>query len=126
MKTLLLTVMMGVGATMMLSGCGKSAVACDDSDAKELVAQIANDKLKNWVSSSADYNTMNSEEKITTTEYLVTKIGAIRTESMDDKLEKTECAAQINVPDYNKIDITYKLSKTSDGQLYAEVSGLPQ
>jgi hypothetical protein len=124
MKTLLLTVMMGVGATMMLSGCGKSAVACDDSDAKELVAQIANDKLKNWVSSSADYHNMNSEEKISTTEYLMSKIGAIRTESMDDKLEKTECAAEINVPDYNKFDITYKLSKTSDGQLYAEVFGL--
>ena len=50
MKTLLFTVMMGVGATMMLSGCGKSAVACDDSEAKELVAQIANDSFKNWVS----------------------------------------------------------------------------
>lgn len=124
MKTLLFTVMMGVGATMMLSGCGKSAVACDDSEAKELVAQIANDSFKNWVSNLADYNNMNSEEKITTTEYLVTKIGAIRTESMDDKLEKTECAAQIDLPDYRKFDITYKLSKTSDGQLYAEVSGL--
>ena len=124
MKTLLFTVMMGVGATMMLSGCGKSAVACDDSEAKELVAQIANDSFKNWVSTLADYHNMNSEEKISTTEYLMSKIGAIRTESIDDKLEKTECAAQINVPDYKKFDITYKLSKTSDGQLYAEVSGL--
>jgi len=124
MKTLLLTVMMGVGATMMLSGCGKSAVACDDSEAKELVAQIANDSFKNWVSTLADYHNMNSEEKISTTEYLMSKIGAIRTESIDDKLEKTECAAQIDLPDYRKFDITYKLSKTSDGQLYAEVFGL--
>jgi formate-dependent phosphoribosylglycinamide formyltransferase (GAR transformylase) len=126
MKNLLLTVMMGVGATMMLSGCGKSAVACDDSDAKKLVAQIANDSLKSTVSLLVAYNNMNSEKKKTASDYLVTDIDAIRTESMDDKLEKTECAAQINVPNYKKFDITYKISKTSDGQLYAEVSGLQQ
>ena len=52
------------------------------------------------------------------------KLANIRTEKMDNELEKSECAAEISLNNGNKLPITYKLTKTSEGKLYAEVFGL--
>lgn len=95
-----LTAVFAISVSVFLSGCGKNAPACDDSDSKELVLQILNKGVNN----------------------LFENVKNIRTESVDDKLLKTECAADIYIPSNDRnMPITYKLSITAEGELYAEV-----
>lgn len=136
MKNLVLTAVIGISATMMFSGCGKSAIECDDSDAQKTVMEIAEGAIKNQIAAmaglsysglkqSTDSNAQKAVEPIDKRyEELSPNLANIRTESMDDEFEKSECAAEISYTNGNKVDITYKLSKTSDGELYAEVFGL--
>lgn len=126
----------GVGATMMLSGCGKSAVECDDSDAQKTVMELAEGEIKNQIAAMArlsysglKQSTNADDQKTVETidkQYseAAPTLANIRTDSMNNELEKSECAAEISYNNGNKTNITYKLSKTSDGTLYAEVFGL--
>lgn len=136
MKKVVLMAIIGVGATMMLSGCGKSAVECDDSDAQKTVMELAEGEIKNQIAAMArlsysglKQSTNADDQKTVETidkQYseAAPTLANIRTDSMNNELEKSECAAEISYNNGNKTNITYKLSKTSDGTLYAEVFGL--
>lgn len=143
MKDVVIMAVIGIGATLMFSGCGKSAIECDNSDAKKLVMEIAESEIKNQLSRllingsiqwSETLIAISKEREITENDHkqeierIYSKAAPtlinIRTKNINDKLEKSECAAEINYANGNKIDITYNLSKTSDGKLYAEVFGL--
>ncbi|MCX7092022.1 MAG: hypothetical protein NTY50_01035 [Methylobacter sp.] len=141
MKNLILTVAVGISSSVFLSGCGKSAVACDDNDAKILVMQISEQEIKNILlkminpfSTYAEYAELaerggrQEQEQIDNVNKQYADadpvLSNIRTESLDDKLLKTECAADIKYENGKKTSINYELSVTSEGELYAEVSGL--
>lgn len=136
MKNVVLMAVIGIGATMMLSGCGKSAVECDNSDAQKTVVEIAEGEIKNQLAAMAglsysglkqrtDADAQKAAETIDKRyDELSPNLVNIRTESMNNELEQSECAAEISYNNGNKTDITYKLSKTSEGELYAEVFGL--
>lgn len=140
MKNVVLMTVISIGATMMISGCGKSAIECDDSDAQKTVMEIAEGEIKNqlvkmqnnfatyqaWQELSAEKPDVKQALEEIDKKYSEAnpQLVNIRTESKDDDLEKSECAAEITMANGNKVDITYKLSKTSDGDLYAEVFGL--
>lgn len=134
-----------VTIVLALSGCGKSAIKCDDSEAKNLVMEIAEVELKNqltrglspYISSYEQLKNLqstdavaieNKQKMIQTVEELykknAPKLVNIRVEKLDDSLEKSECSADIEFSNGKKGAITYKLSKTSENQLYAEVFGL--
>ncbi len=134
-------IILATTVALLMVGCGKEAPSCDDSDSKELVVQIAIDKYTkvlmpmiaqaNLPSDNVWSLMMESYKKIT--------IKNIRTDSSNDELEQSTCKAQIEKPGYTMplgdgktveqpgrvVDITYKLSKTSDGELFTEVYGLP-
>jgi len=141
MKKKVLTAIIVTGTMMILNGCGESAINCDDNEAQKIVMEIAKDEIKNqlvkirsrglgtyeiWQNLSDKEPEVKKAVEEIDNEYINMNpnLANIRTESMDDKLEKSECAAEIVAENGNKIDITYKLSKTSDGNLYAEVFGL--
>ena len=140
MKNLVLTAIIGISVSTMLSGCGKSAVECDNSDAKKTVMEITEGEIKNQlVKKQNDFATYQAWQELSAQKpELKTALEEIdkqyseanpqlvniRTESKDNDLQKSECAAEITFANGNKVDITYKLSKTSDGDLYAEVFGL--
>lgn len=143
MKNRVLMAIIGIGTTVMLSGCGKSAIECDNSDAKKLVMEIAEGEIKKQLHTllyngriqwSETIIALSKEREITENDYRQEieriykesspQLANIRIENINDKLEKSECAAEINYANGNKTDITYNLSKTSDGKLYAEVFGL--
>ena len=52
------------------------------------------------------------------------KLENIRTDELDDKILKSSCSAQIVYQNGYVVDITYKLSYTSENQLFAKVFGL--
>jgi hypothetical protein len=129
----------------MFTGCGKSAVKCDDSDAKALVMEITEGEFKNqltkrlnpyatyefWqkVDSSDDERTKQYKQQGVQTvdkQYtdMAPKLSNIRIDRIDDEIEKSECSADIEFANGKKAPITYILSKTSEGKLYAEVFGL--
>jgi Tfp pilus assembly protein PilP len=124
MKKILILSCVSAAIILFFNGCGKSAVECDTDDVKGLVMQIANDDFQKTVepmktinpSFAAEFSKQWSEQN--------PKLVNIRTNSKDDELEKSECAAQITMDNGNIKDITYTLSKTSEGELFAEVSGL--
>lgn len=136
MKNIVLIAIMCVGVTMMLSGCGKSAIECDDNDAQKTVMEIAEGEFKNQLATSSGFSyaglkEMSGDEFQKWVAFIDKSYSEaeptlvnIRTESMDNELEKSECAAEITYANGNKLDITYSLSKTTDGNLYAQVSGL--
>jgi len=156
-KNLLMT-MVSLGVVAIFSGCGDSAVECDDSDAKKLVMEITEDTTKKQIILKRLVTMDLTYSKILVVDPRVFDLGfqeikksfleknpeliesfdmvskeyadanpqliSIRTNAQDDKLKKTECAAQISLAYGNSIDITYDLSITSDGELYVEVGGL--
>lgn len=143
MKNVVLMAMISVGTIVMLSGCGKSAIECDNGDAKKLVMEITESEIKNQLHALLNSGQMRWSEtlmalsktkEITDDDYTREteriykesnpQLANIRTENMNDKLEKSKCAAEISYANGNKVDITYNLSKTSDSKLYAEVFGL--
>lgn len=115
-----------VSAVMVLSfnGCGKSAVKCDSSDAKDLVMQIATEDYEKTVAPMRNINPTFADQMSKQWTEQHPKLINIRTNSKDDELEKSECAGQISFDSGNGKSITYTLSKTSEGKLFAEVSGL--
>lgn len=128
-----------------LGGCGKSAVKCNNDEAQKLVMDITNTELRNQIAIaksaykiglttyddliklSKDGNE-NAKKVLEEVDGILKtsspKLANIRTEKMDNELEKSECVADISFEDGNKHPITYKLQKTSEGKLYAEVFGL--
>ncbi len=135
MKNVVLMAMISVGATLVLSGCGKSAIECDNGDAKKLVMEITESEIKNQFALALGFSYAQLKQISKDTQAAAAIIDKryseaaptltnIRTESMDNKLEKSKCAAEISYTNGNKTDITYNLSKTNDSKLYAEVFGL--
>ena len=141
MKKKVLSAIIVTGTIMILTGCGESAVKCDDNEAQKIVMGISKDEIKNqlvkirsrglgtyaiWQELSDKEPGLKKAVEEIDKEYINMnpKLANIRTESIDDKFEKSECAAEIVAENGNKIDITYKLSKTSEGNLYAEVFGI--
>lgn len=145
MKKLIKITLCSSAMMLLLSGCGKSAVKCDDSEAKKLVLEIAKTEIKNQLTKgvslySSSYEQLknlkvtddemiqNKQKMIETveTEYktISPKLVNIRTNKLDDELEKSECAGDLESLNGNKGAITYKLSKTSEDKLYCEVFGL--
>ncbi len=143
-------VIIGLTASVFLSGCGKSAPACGDSDSKELVMQISEPKIKNalmgyvtnkhkqegdypnaygnyeWIVKHVnDENFKPYASAIEEVDNIFNDIALvnIRTELQNDKLLTTECAADMPLVNIN-LPITYKLSITSEGELYGVVYGL--
>lgn len=110
MKKLVLMVI-GVGTTLMLTGCN-SATACGDSDAQRTVLEIIEENPR---------PTPEVEGSVQEVSY---KLTNIRTEAIDDKLKKTECAAKVSDANGIGYDITYTISNTTDNEMYVEVSGL--
>lgn len=115
MKNKVLMGLIGISATIMLSGCGKSAIECDDSDAQKTIVEIIEGTLKEDLRLGIIFEETKKSNP---------KLSNIRTESVDNELEKSECAAELSYDNGLKLDITYTLSKTSEGKLYAEVFGL--
>lgn len=139
MRKRVIATIITTGTALMFSGCGENAVRCDDSDAQKTVMEITKEVSKNQLARmNTIYTYQELHEAAKKTPELNKIIGKIdndylkaqptliniRTEAMDDNLQKSECAADISLSDGNKIPIKYKLSKTSEGELYAEVFGL--
>ena len=122
-----------------------SAPDCNDSEVTDLVLQITEDTLKDSYArqSSAGKYTYNQiqlmsknnskikpilddiNKRITDVHYAVT---SIRTQSANDEIKKTECAASLAMTGEagkKSIPITYNAQYTdNDGQLYVNVFGL--
>lgn len=131
-----------IGAiSLMVTGCGKSAVSCDDREAKELVMEIAEPEIKNsllhlknmhgsyqiWqeLAEEGNVDAQNGLAEIDKQyQEASPKVINIRTISKDDELQLTECSADIGFANGNSFPIDYTLSVTSDNRLYAEVFGL--
>lgn len=111
MKKLVLAMVIGVGTTLILTGCN-SATECDDSDAQRTALEIIAENPR---------PTPEVEGSVQEPTY---KLNNIRTEAMDDKLKKTECAATVSDANGMEYDITYTISYTTDNEMYVEVSGL--
>lgn len=133
MKKLSLTVIIGVGAMLLLTGCGKETIKCDDEAGKDLVMQIVEEEVKDSLIGSREVltddnipylSTISTERADKKYKDLDYQLVQIRTESMDDKSQKTECAAKLRDANGKEYGITYSLSITSDDKLYAEVRGL--
>lgn len=117
-----LSVIVGLSVGMMLTGCGKSAVECGDSKAQKAVMEIIEQEFTGLFSRSPGVENAAEEYR-----QMNLQLANIRTESVDNELEKSECAADMNYAvhgDMRTRNITYKLSKTSEGELYVEVYGL--
>jgi len=134
MKNIVIMVVIGIGTALMLSGCGESAIKCDNGDAKKLVMEVAKNEIINQqygrfvtYQELKKQSAENPEAKRTleTIEKQYSEatptLTNIRTKNMDNKLGKSECAAEIHYSNGNKTDITYNLSRTSEGKLYTEV-----
>lgn len=131
----LLSVLIGIGATM-LSGCGKSAVKCDDSDAQKTVMEIVSEEIKNQFPGEGfeRYSIIKQsteeriQKRVAEVEEIYNQMSPtlinIRTDKMDDEMQQSECSADIKFSDGDTRQIQYKLSITSEDKLYAEVFGL--
>lgn len=139
MKNIVISCGLLVVVLLSFVGCGKSAVECDDSEATKLVMEItemeAKDQLVHRKNTLANYKFWKSQTENTDVQNAIkeidqqwveaeAKIIDIRTDDINNELEKTTCSASISYANGNKTDITYKLSKTSEGKLFAEVFGL--
>jgi len=117
-------------ALVGFGGCGKSATKCDNSDAKKLVYEIVEEETKRQLLGPY-YGVLDKEVQAQKRAEVDKKYQEanpqlinIRPESMDNELEKSECSADLEMSNGNKLPIKYKLSKTSEGKLYGEVFGL--
>lgn len=144
-KTMMIIV---AGTAFMLSGCGESAVKCDDPNAQKAVISLSEVQIKNLlgrmspdftmrqVFSVYNYQVMQQADKKLYPGFpaylkkvddmyreAAPALSNIRTEAVDDSLQKSQCAADVSFSDGSRIPITYKLSKTTDGKLYTEVFG---
>ena len=118
----ILSVIVGLSVGVMLTGCGKSAVECGDSKAQKAVMEIIEQEFTGLFSRSPGVENAAEEYR-----QMNLQLANIRTESVDNELEKSECTADMNYAvhgDMRTRNITYKLSKTSEGELYVEVYGL--
>ena len=118
----------GLMAVVALSGCGKNSMDCASNDARSLVAQIAeeNRPLQLFIRAA----TFNDDSPNDDTKSIYT-LNSIRMTAKDSTTGALTCAADLNLklsnvgkPNGADEDITYKLEKTSDNQLYATVYGL--
>lgn len=140
--------LIGCFATTIMSffaGCEKSAIKCDDADAKALVMEITQGEIKNQLTKSlnpylSSYEHLktaqsNDKEAMENKQQMIQRVDKqykdispklvnIRTNQLDDEMEKSMCEADIESLNGEKIAITYTLSKTSEDKLYAEVFGL--
>jgi len=138
------TMMLGISVAGIMAGCSSNDVPkCDDSDAKELVLQIATSSLRDGLSkvkvgiSYAEleqgvntpmddkkwWNALKAQKKEIDDLLEQLSLQSIRTDDIDEKLKKTQCSAELVVGN-KTVPIRYKLEMTSDNELYATVYGL--
>lgn len=138
---------MAAGVALLMVGCGESAPKCDDSGVKDLVLDASRIELKKEITSSIIYTTSESmksmvperemakyEEEIEQRYGFKKSLAAIdnenlelltiRTESTDDKTQRSTCKAQLKFSNGETRDISYTAQMTSEGKLFVEVSDL--
>ncbi len=145
MKKVLLVALLGV-FIMGLVGCGNNIPSATDSDVKSLVIQICTGELKNQLVGPAFLSVGNPNLGLASFSYsdlksrgdapkvikkvdeqmaeITMELAAIRTKSVDDKIKKIRCSAELRFNSGKKIDIEYTAQYTEDGELYVEVFGL--
>lgn len=136
MKNKVLSVIVALSVSMMLSGCGKSAVKCDDSDAQKTVMEIVSEEIKNKFPGEGfdRYSIIKQsteeriQKRVAEIEEIYNQMSPtlinIRTDKIDDEMQQSECSADIKFSDGDTRQIHYKLSITTEDKLYAEVFGL--
>ncbi len=119
--------------TVFSSDINSNILKCSDYSAKKLVKEITAQEIARanlmkatipkhrymWNDFKAKHEQI---EKIIDSYDL--KVISIRTDSIDEKVKKTTCKAQVKSGNGHIVDITYTVQKTSDGQLFVEVFGL--
>lgn len=101
--------------TLSLAGCGGGVPACNDSETKDLVMEIAHDELVRQTG-QAVADGVNLD------------VLAVRTQNTNEQTGSHECAAELSMTGKggtNKISITYTVEGTDDGDsFYVNVFGL--
>lgn len=149
MKTKVLAGVVGIflgAALLSINGCSNSTPTCSASETKALVSKIIEDNyfegakmmlhvnsadnllrkkfaayLKDDSLLTADNKTLHKASK----KILNLKLSDIVTTSVDDKLKKASCSVKIEIGNKGSSwRINYKLSRTDEGKLYAEVFGI--
>ena len=101
--------------TLSLAGCGSGVPACNDSETKELVIEIAHEELVRQTGQAvADAVDMD--------------VLAVRTQHTNEQTGAHECAAEISMSGKggtNNLPITYTVEGTDDrDSFYVNVFGL--
>jgi len=101
--------------TLSLAGCGGGVPACNDSETKELVMEIAHDEL-----------VRQTGQRIADAVKL--DVLAVRTQHTNEQTGSHECAAELSMSGKggtNEVSITYTVEGTDDGDsFYVNVFGL--
>ena len=106
-----------VAISVSLFGCGSGVPACNDSETKNLVVEIAKDELVRGAGQSIADN-------------VDMEVMAVRTQYTDEQTGAHECAAELSMTSksndrVNEISITYTVEATDDGDnFYVNVFGL--
>ncbi len=114
MKKLIIPVILSTAA---IAGCSQSVPKCSDTEATDLVKQIANREMGNQLGAEA-------------AKMFSYTVSAIRTTSTNEQTGAHECAAQLgitasNTGQTNEIPITYTVEMTDNGEeFYVNVYGL--
>ncbi|PNH88133.1 hypothetical protein [Vibrio diazotrophicus] len=112
MKNILLV----VGLSTVLIGCGSGAPECSDTETKDLVKQIASEEMAEQIGAEA-------------ANQFTYKVNAIRTTDKNEKTGSKECAAQLEViaanGGSNELPIEYTVEVTDDQkEFFVTVYGL--
>ncbi len=109
-------VLLVMGLSSLLVGCGGGAPACSDTETKDLVRQIASEEMAKQIGGEA-------------AKQFSYKVNAIRTTDTNEKTGANECAAQLEViasnGGTNELPIEYTVEVTDDKEeFYVTVYGL--
>ncbi len=135
--------------SLILISCGDNIPSGSDSDVKDLVLNICTEEIQNQLVQSAimtelgmsprmwnnptyaelkklnDENAKKVIDKVDKQlEDVDMELDAIRTLSIDEKIGKITCSAELRFSNGNKLDIQYTAQYTDDGKLYVSVYGL--
>lgn len=134
---------MATAIALLMVGCGESAPKCDDSAVKDLVLDGSRIELKKQITSSEQYKMMEGltailgkrEKAKIDAEYKKVfdeidnaklELISIRTESTDDKTQRSTCKAQLKFSNEKTADISYIAQMTSEEKLFVEVTSLEE
>ena len=150
MENMIKMMLISIGMAIVLTGCGKSAPECGSDDVKNIILNIVEREYIKTLSFFAAVSPLstdqilenpdiseNDKESIRKAIQIYRNSNPavlnIRTENTNNDIQKSECAADVQVNAKNPIlqtsttvtlPITYHASITTDGKLYVEVLGL--